>query len=194
MARKWLLLACIHGYFSGSVETQLDKVLRAIESKQSIKQLWTATGRSLRRLRADDFLTGRLSGPVMSLFLSMLRDHDAKDWENTDSPLDGTVVGHGAKLHVHHFFPRALLNKRKELSRVDVNTFANYTVISANTNLDVLTEEPGTYLDRLNVPEAELVKQCIPLNRELWRVGRYKDFLVNRRKLLAEEANKFLGT
>jgi hypothetical protein len=193
LARSWLLLASVHGYFSGAVETQLDKALRAIESSTTVKQLWGATRRSLRRLRAEDFETGRLSGPVMALFLSMLRDRSAKDWQNIDSPLDGTVVGHGAPLHVHHFFPRALLNKRKELKPADINTFANYTVLSASTNINVSSEEPATYLDRLSVPEAELRKQFIPLNRELWRVSRYKEFLVHRRKLLADEANKFLG-
>ena len=100
---------------------------------------------------------------------------------------------HGAPLQVHHFFPRALLNKQKELSYADVNTFANYTVISANTNLNVSTEEPATYLERLDVPESELIKQSIPVNRELWRVTRYKDFLTQRCKLLAEQSNTFLG-
>jgi hypothetical protein len=193
LARKWLLLASVRGYFSGSAETQLNKVLGQIELKPSMKQLWAATRRSLRPLRAIDFQTGRMSGPIMSLFLSMLRDGNAKDWKNTDSPLDGTVVGHGAPLQVHHFFPRALLNKQKELSYADVNTFANYTVISANTNLDVSTEEPATYLERLNVPKSELIKQSIPANRELWRVTRYKDFLTQRCKLLAEQSNTFLG-
>jgi hypothetical protein len=192
LARRWLLLASVRGYFSGSTETQLDKVLRKIELKPTIKQLWTVTRRSLRPLRAVDFQTGRMSGPIMSLFLSMLRDSNAKDWKNTDFPLDGTVVGHGAPLQVHHFFPRALLNKQREMSS-DVNTFANYTVISANTNLDVSTEEPATYLERLNVPESELIKQSIPVDRELWRVRRYKDFLTQRCKLLAEQSNAFLG-
>jgi len=192
LARKWLLLASVRGYFSGSTETQMDKVLRLIESKPSMKQLWTVTRRSLRPLRAVDFQTGRMSGPIMSLFLSMLRNGNAKDWMNADFPLDGTVVGHGAPLQVHHFFPRALLNRQKELSYADVNTFANYTVISANTNLDVSTEEPATYLQRLNVPKSELIKQSIPVNRELWRVTRYKDFLTQRCKLLAEQSNTFL--
>jgi hypothetical protein len=192
LARRWLLLASIHGYFSGAAQTELDQSLRAIESQPSITQLWNRTRRRLRRLRAEDFETARLSGPVMSLFLSMLRERDAKDWQSA-SPLDGTVVGHNAALHVHHFFPRALLNKRKELSVVDINTFANYTIISAHTNLDVSTEEPATYLDRLDVAETELEKQVVPVDRSLWRVGRYKDFLMQRRRLLAEQANAFLG-
>ena len=192
LARKWLLLASLHGYFSGSAQTQLDRVLRGIEQKPTIKQLWSTTGRRLRRLRAEDFATGRLSGPIMSLYLSMMRDRDAKDWQN-GSPLDGTVVGHGAALQVHHFFPRALLHKQRGIKLTDLNTFANYTIIRASTNLDVSTEEPATYLPRLQPSKAELAKQCVPLGKELWRVNRYKDFLVQRRKLLAEQANIFLG-
>jgi hypothetical protein len=192
LARKWLLLASIHGYFSGSTQTQLDKLLRKIEAKPTIRQLWMVTSRTLRRLRAEDFMTGRVSGAAMSCFLSMLRDRDARDWQN-NGPLDGTVVGHGAALQIHHFFPKALLNKHG-MTRSEVNTFGNYTVIHASTNLNVSTEEPGTYLERLNVPKSELNKQVIPLKPELWRVARYKDFLTQRRRLLAEQMNNFLDS
>jgi len=194
IARRWLLLASVHGYFSGAAQTQLDKVLRGLGKKPTVRRLWSTTHRSLRRLRASDFETGRLSGPVMSLYLSMLRNVDARDWGNQDARLDGTVVGHGAALQVHHFFPKALLNKHKGMTHSEINTFANYTVICANANLNVSTEEPGTYLDRLDVPNSELAKQCIPTtNADLWRVKKYHQFLTQRRKLLAEKANEFLG-
>lgn len=193
LARSWLLLTCVHGYFSGSVETRLDKVLRDLAGKMTVKQLWAVTQRRLRKLKVEDFETGRLSGAIMSLFLSMQRDTNAKDWLNTDFPLDGSVVGHGAPLQVHHFFPRALLNKQRDLKFVDINTFANYAILSAATNLNVSTEEPATYLERLHVSDSELEKQCIPTDRSLWQVRRYKDFLVQRRKLLVERANTFLG-
>jgi hypothetical protein len=103
------------------------------------------------------------------------------------------VTGHGAQLQIHHFFPRALLRKREDLKTADVNTFANYAVISATANLDVSSEEPASYVDRLKIPEAELKKQCIPLDRDLWRMPRYRDFLRERRKLLTEAANEFLA-
>jgi hypothetical protein len=193
LARRWLLLASVHGLFSGHSDTQIDRVLRSIEASPSIQHLWKASQRSLRRLKASDFETSRMSGSVMSLYLSMIRTEQAKDWDDPDSPLDGTVVGHGAALQVHHFFPKALLKRRKEVSERDVNTFANYTVIGATANLNVSTEEPGAYLERLNVPAEELRKQCIPDDQSLWRVGRYSDFLAQRRKLLAERANAFLG-
>jgi hypothetical protein len=137
------------------------------------------------------FHTSRRTGPLMSLFISMLRDSGGKDWES-QTPLDGTVIGHNAGLHIHHFFPRALLTKHgKDVD--EINTFANYAVLSAGTNLNVATEEPATYLDRIDVKSSDLDAQCIPSDRELWRIRNYDMFVQARRRLLARRANNFLG-
>lgn len=69
----------------------------------------------------------------------------------------------------------------------------NYTVISADTNLNVGTEEPATYIARIKVPDEQLIAQCIPLDRGLWRVLNYEKFITARERLLAETANKYLG-
>jgi len=200
LARRWLLLACTRGYFSGSAQTSLDKVLKAVSGELTPARLWGFTKKELPRLNAEDFETGRLSGPAMSLYLSMLRNVHAKDLGPSLASLDGTVVGRGAALQVHHFFPRALLRKHK-VRAAEVDTFANYAVISASTNLNAGTEEPATYLPRAlreagedaRKLRAELRKQCIPHDSELWRVANYRDFLAERRRLLAAAANRFLG-
>lgn len=193
LARRWLLLASVRRYFSGSSQTDMDKLLKTIGPKPTVDSLWKATSKRLRRLRPEDFETGRISGPIMSLFLSHLRDCDARDWKHEDFKLDGTVAGHGAALQIHHFFPRALLRKRKELAADEINTFANYTVISAKTNLDVSSEEPASYVDRLGIPTEQLDNQCIPTKPELLKGSEYREFLKERRRLLAERLNAFLG-
>jgi hypothetical protein len=101
---------------------------------------------------------------------------------------------------VHHFFPRALLRKHKALA-TEVDTFANYVVISQDTNLNAGTEEPATYYSRVldemgsdaRRLRAEMRKQCIPPDPTLWRVARYGAFLTERRRLLAAAGNRFLG-
>ena len=69
----------------------------------------------------------------------------------------------------------------------------NYAVISKGSNLDVLAEEPATYMKRIHVSDSELEKQCIPLDRDLWHVGQYDDFLRERCRLLTASTNAFLG-
>ena len=127
----------------------------------------------------------------MSLYVSLLRNAGAKDWKE-HTPLDGSVQGHNASLQVHHFFPRALLRK-EGYDSAQIDTFANYTLLSKSTNLDIGSEEPATYLRREKIGRHQLDQQCIPQEEALWRVARYDDFLWARRKLLAERANEFLG-
>jgi len=185
LARRWLLLAGVRGTFSGAAQTELDRVLKKLGAAPSVDGLWNATKSGLSQLRSSDFETGRLSGPVMSLYLSMLRDKDARDWEKHEVRLDGSVVGDLAQLQVHHVFPRALLNKMPKITAADIDTFANYAVLRKGANLGVSTKEPTTYIAWLKVPKAELRKQCMPENQDLWHVTKYKDFLAARRKLLA---------
>lgn len=192
-ARRWLHLVTLHYHFSGSANTTMDRMIRRVADGPSMKALWNATIKaSLKPMRSPNFETSRLSGPEMALFTAMLSASDAKDWKALDRRLDGSVQGKHAELQVHHFFPRALLRKHG-IQDDRINTMGNYTVICADTNLDVGTEEPATYIDRIKVPEEQLIVQCIPMDRGLWRVLNYEKFIAAREKLLAEGSNKYLG-
>lgn len=193
LARRWLLLTGIRSHFSGSVHTEIDRLLRRLTANSSVQELCKATSSSLKKLRPNEFVGSRVSGPLMSLYVSMLAENDARDWQDHHARLDGTVMGHNAGLQVHHFFPRSLL-KRHGRGDDQINTMANYTLLSASANLCVGAEEPATYMRRIQVPEAQLTKQCIPLNRDLWHLGRYDDFLEERRQLLTTAANEFLDS
>lgn len=192
-ARRWLHLTTMRFLFSGSVHTTLDRLIRKCENRPSVKALWKATPKmNLRPLKAADFQYSRISGPGMALMTAMFAGNGARDWKDLDRKLDGSVVGKNAQLQVHHFFPRALLQKH-DWESAWMNTLGNYTLLSAETNLDVGTEEPATYMDRLSVSEGQLHAQAIPTDRSLWRISRYGDFLKEREKLLAIQANEYLG-
>lgn len=189
-ARKWLLMANVHAIFSGSVHTELDRIVRGLKREPSLKKLWNLTKKDLSKIRPAHFETRRKSGAVMSLYVSMIRERNAKDWIQQTS-LDGYVMGHNAQLQVHHFFPQNLL-KNYGYKSEDINTFANYTIINKETNLDISAEEPAQYVKRLGIKEKHLKVQCIPPDRDLWRVDRYEDFLAERRRILASQTNTFL--
>jgi hypothetical protein len=192
MARRWLHLTTLHNEFSGAVATTIDGMIRKVSSSPSVKSLWAATSKSaLRRLRTESFFTSRLDGPEMATFLASLSVGDARDWV-TQHRLDGSVLGKKAALQIHHFFPRSLLRKHGH-NDDSINTMANYTVISASTNLNVGTEEPATYMERLNVSAEQLRLQCIPEDRLLWHVLSYEKFCASREKLLTESMNRYLG-
>ena len=174
------------------MHSEIDRLLRRLKKKMSVRELWNATSRSLRNLTPRDWEVSRISGPVTSLYLSMLAENDARDWCDRNFRLDGKVHGHNAELQVHHFFPRSLLRKHKRGEDL-INTFANYVVLSKASNLDVGTEEPATYMKRVATSPGQLEKQCIPADRSLWHINRYEEFLLERRRLLSQSANRFLG-
>ncbi len=189
-ARNWLLAANIHAVFSGAVYSELDRILRGLGKKPTIQKLINLTRRETGKIKPYHFETRRKTGAAMSLYISMLRNCHARDWQNRN-PLDGSVIGHNAELQVHHFFPQALLLKKGYYSE-KINTFANYTIISKDTNLEILKEEPASYIKKLRINKKDLEDQCIPLDKRLWLVDRYDDFIAARLKLLANRLNEFL--
>lgn len=189
-ARTWLLAANLHAIFSGSVHSELDRILRGLKQEPSIRKLIRLTKRNINKIDPNHFETRRKNGAAMSLYISMLRNNHAKDWI-TGTPLDGSVIGHNAELQVHHFFPQSLLYDHGYSSE-QINTFANYTIINKDTNLDILDEDPATYIKRLKIKKNDLQDQCIPLDKSLWTVNKYEDFLAVRRNLLAKRSDTFL--
>lgn len=188
--RNWLLLASVNAIFSGAVHTKIDHILKGLKKDKSFEKLWNATRNDLYYMEPSDFETRMRKGSIMSLYVSMIRNQGAKDWKGM-TLLDGSVVGHNACLQVHHFFPRSCLEKNGYSSDA-INTFANYTILDAATNINISDKEPIDYLEEEGISKSQLELQCIPMNKELWRVDNYQRFLKERRALLAERANKFL--
>ena len=143
LARKWILLSNIYAIFSGAAHTKLDRILRSLKNNPTIDKLWNLTKKELGKVKPSHFDTRRKSGAAMSLYISMLRNKGAKDW-NEQTALSGNVIGHNAELQVHHFFPKALL-QRQGWYYDDINTFANFAVINKQTNLDISDKEPIEY-------------------------------------------------
>jgi hypothetical protein len=193
IAKKWLLLSIANAYFSGSVYTTLDKVLQKLSKNGNCNfvKLWKITRKKLPHIEPDFFSTKRKIGSVMSLYISMIRSNKAEDWIN-HSELSGNVVGHNSELQIHHFFPQALLRENGYTTDL-INTFANYVILSKDSNINISDEEPFKYIQKLKTKKKDLQSQCIPLNKNLWKVCNYKKFLSERRRLLAENAKRFLN-
>ena len=97
------------------------------------------------------------------------------------------------RLEVHHVFPKAQLYKHKYY-RSEVNAVANFCFLTKETNLRISDQLPEKYFHEIEskYPGA-LASQWIPQDTNLWRIENYKDFLKERRRLLAEETNKKLA-
>ncbi|MFC4821754.1 GmrSD restriction endonuclease domain-containing protein [Dokdonella ginsengisoli] len=188
----WYFQAGMWGRFSGSVESYIDQDLAAVEEgglDRLLEQLRLWHG-GLRTEPAH--FTGWSSGARFYPVLYMLtRVGEARDW-GSGIALRANLLGKMNKLEVHHIFPKAQLYKRK-FKKPEVNALGNFCFLTKGTNLDISDALPEIYFAEIEKRHpGALASQWIPMDRDLWKIDRYREFLEARKALLAAELNKRL--
>jgi hypothetical protein len=192
----WYINTFLWGRYAGSTESFLNQDLAAIEDSNGaidrlIEQL--RSNRGDLRLTSNDFNGWSRSARFYPLLYMMTRVEHAKDLD-TGIELANHALGHLSTLQVHHIFPKNLLY-RHGYSKSEVNAIANFTFLTQETNLKISNHDPAQYLEEFVTKQPGAVEShWIPMDRELWKVENYPQFLAARRQLLAEAANAFLDS
>ena len=191
----WYIHSAMWGRYSGSTETVINRDLEHIEELDGgIERLVGAVRleRGDLRVRPEHFGGWSVGARFYPMLYLLTRTGEAKDW-GTGLPLKSGLLGKLSRLEIHHIFPRSLLNKVKHRRPDDVNAVANYCFLTQETNLAISAKRPEIYFEEIeaNHPGA-LASQWIPMDRALWKLDRYLDFLEARRELLAAAANALL--
>jgi len=198
-ATNWLYAALMWARYTGQtdqrLETDVTLIARETEPWADLRdQIIDQRGRI--EVEAGD-LSGRgTPHPLYRAAFILAKAHGAIDWFN-GLPLAQTH-GDAYGIHSHHIFPQALLYKNgfnvdDYTHRQLVNEIANRAFLTAESNLELSDTEPAEYLPKVeaNFPGA-LTHQFVPMDPELWKVSRYKEFLEARRALLARKLNEFM--
>uniref|UniRef100_A0A7C1G635 DUF262 domain-containing protein n=1 Tax=Thermomicrobium roseum TaxID=500 RepID=A0A7C1G635_THERO len=191
----WYLHTLLWGRYAGSTETVLNQDLALIEPPEgSLDRLidHLRTSRGDLRLHPDDFRASSLGARFYPLLYTLARVTHARDW-CSGIELSSGLLGKMNQLQVHHIFPKALLYSHG-YKQSEVNALANYCFLLQDCNLAIADRAPEEYLEEVaaRFPGA-LESQWVPMDRRLWRIERYRDFLAARRELLAQAANEFLA-
>jgi hypothetical protein len=128
----------------------------------------------------------RVNSPFMTMTYVLTRHAHAQDWFN------GVEIGSGQTLEMHHIFPKKLLRQSYDLradSRI-VDQVANLVFVSQSVNRKMAAMAPNVYLP--TIAEERLRAQSIPMDVSLWQPERFEDFMLERRKLLADAINRLL--
>ncbi len=194
--RRWILLANAKGRYSrGSSETLLDQDLKIIRDGGGFQELLDRLRTQVGRLDVTpEELEGRnqRSALFKTMFLAF-QAADARDW-HSNLVIALSHVGNAHQLQFHHIFPKAVLKSTATTRETD--DIANLAFISGKANRKISAKEPALYFPEVREANGEqpFESQCIPTDPKLLTVERYKAFLVERRRLIAERLNTFLGS
>lgn len=187
----WYMQAGMWGRFSSSTESTIDKDLSVLESGDNqldklIEQLRLWHGGL--RVEYAHFKGWSLGARFYPVLYMLTRMSEAKDL-GLGIPLKANLLGKLNKLEVHHIFPKSLLYKAG-YNRAEVNALANFCFLTKETNLNISNREPEEYFQEVErTHPGALASQWIPMDKDLWKIENYLDFLQARQELLAEETN-----
>lgn len=195
MLLYWYVQTLLWGRYAGSTESTLNRDLHLIESDNNSLELLINELRKNRgdlRLYPNDFTGWSLASRFYPLLYMLTRVRHSKDWD-TGSELSNYLLGNMNRLELHHIFPKAQLRKYG-YSIAEANAIANFTFLTKETNLHVSDKLPIDYIPEFNDKQPGVFEShWVPMEQRLWQIENYREFLEERRKLLAQAANEFLN-
>ncbi|MHB1220046.1 MAG: AlbA family DNA-binding domain-containing protein [Alphaproteobacteria bacterium] len=200
-AIHWLYAALMWARYTAQTDQRLEHDISLVMKEDAP---WNALRaqiidqRGRIEVKASDFEGRGAQHPFFLATYMLEKAQGAIDWSN-GMPL-GHSVGTSYKIHGHHIFPQSVLYKNgydaeSHLDRKVVNEIANRAFLTADTNWTLAATLPEAYLPEVekNYPGA-LAKQFIPLDTQIWRIDRYRDFLAARREIIAKRLNDYMNT
>ncbi len=191
---RWLYVANYRGHYSTSSEATLDADLRMLFDGKSFGHLIETINRDFGRLNVlpDDFRGRGERSPLFSIAYLAIKYLGATDWR-TGIGLSLSHQGSAHLIQYHHIFPKSLLRDAR-VPVSEINEIANMAFVSGKANRWISNKAPYVYLPTVIEKRGKdaLVKHGIPLDKTLWTIDRYSDFLESRRKWLAEAVNAFV--
>lgn len=196
----WLYTAQMWGRYSGPIETNLQKDVKALKSQDPVSELQSNIISRVGRIKADSKdLVGK---GKLSTFFNMAYvaacNNGAIDWFNGIG-LYTKNLGAAYNIEVHHIFPTSRLYKEGGLdskNRADIskaNEIANLAFLTKEANLKASDNLPSIYLPKVREKYPSALKaQFVPENHQLWEIKNYEAFLEARRGLIADGINKFM--
>ncbi|MCI0428300.1 MAG: DUF262 domain-containing protein [Nitrospiraceae bacterium] len=189
---RWFYVASLRGRYSTSAETAMDEDIKALDGENPTDILYrnAVAGRAVE-VTAEEFDDAGWRNPLFPMTYAVARKRGAKDWFRGVA-LTTDVVGEDNEIQVHHIFPKALL-RQQGVKRKDIDEIANLAFLAARPNRQISKKPPDAYLAEIADKHPErLEAQSVPMDRRLWKLENYHEFLEGRRKLLADAVNDLL--
>ncbi len=204
LVMRWYVMSVLRGRYAGSPESAFDQDMRLM-AEQGLRNYVNAV---LAAELPDSFWTGMLpqlmdtssaTSPYFQAFRAAQAKLGDKGFLSRDIEVRDLLMN---RADVHHVFPRNLL-KKQGLQRGRYNQIANFVVAQSEINIAIGDSAPVDVFNALRAQvsggavryggitdkkllEQNLKENCIPLDMLGGKPMSYDDFLIERRKLMAE--------
>ena len=196
----FFLLALWRGRYSGASETTLQEDINTIKKASEFEEALISLIKKLEladiKIEKDvvkNAIHYQGEGRFFKLLLYLVAYQEkAVDWF-TKVRLGYTKhneINRDFSIEEHHFFPRSLL-KSVGFDKDKRELLANITFVNPGTNKR-LRYEPYVYIRKYNIDENDLRKQLIPIDEELWKIGKYEEFIDESAKIISGRINNFM--
>lgn len=204
IVKRWFVMSMLTGRHSGSFESTWEQDIRRIGElgvANYVKQVEEAE-------LSDAFWavalpaaleTTSTASPFFQTFLAAQVTNNARGFLSK-----GITVAamHQQSGDIHHIVPKDYLQKNGYPDRGDYNQVANFVLTETSINISISNKSPSTYMAEVDtqiksgvltlgeITDAEdlarnLVENAVPLQLSTADASSYKEFLVERRKLMA---------
>jgi hypothetical protein len=207
--RRWFVYSVLTGRYSGSAESFFDFDIKQISNRPFDEYLKEKEEGEL----SDAFWNASLpqsldtsvaSSPYFNVFLASQVKANDKGFLSKDVLVGDLISLRG---DIHHLFPKDYLRKNG-LERGKYNQIANYVYMQSEINIKVGNKPPKDYFGLINQQiednntlvsgisnQSELLENleanCVPSEIMTMSIDDYSEFLVLRRKLMAQKIKEY---
>lgn len=207
--RRWFVFSMLTGRYSASPESMFDFDIKQIQSRSFSEYLKEKEDADL----SDAFWNASLvqslnssvsSSPYFNVYLASQVKANDKGFLSKDITVGDLILFRG---DIHHIFPKNYL-KKEGFERGKYNQIANYVYMQQEVNIQIGDKSPEVYFEKVlnQCHDKELIygginemselhnnlkSNCIPESIFTMNIGNYEEFLIARRKLMAEKIKNY---
>ncbi|HEY9189261.1 MAG TPA: DUF262 domain-containing protein [Sulfurovum sp.] len=198
---KWFFMTTLTYRYSSSAETQMEQDLANLRSLKTADEFVAHLEQIIKSVLTNDYwsitlpqelVTSSPNSPIWKAYtasLNLLKADVLFSTLSVSDLLDPTKDANKSALERHHLFPKKYLETIGITDDRERNQIANFAYVEWRDNLDILDDAPsvyiGEYIDRLNEDKRKEIYYYHALP-EQWHTLEYKEFLEQRRKMMAQ--------
>lgn len=210
VVRKWLVLSLLTGRYSGSPESMFDYDIKRFDMNEPMEYLKSVELGELSDAYWNHILPTKLntsvaSSPFFKIFLMSQVKAGNKGFLSKHITVQALIEDRG---DIHHLFPKKYLQKNGLDVRGEYNQIANYAYTQSEINIAIKADAPCEYMTKILkqietkeptiggiVEKEELMESfeqnCIPKEFINYTINDYKQFLEQRRMLMAQKIKDY---